>query len=228
MTAGARSLLLDGLQRREAALPDLHGLETEMASVRAILGRDVHGGFNASPACLLCAALVVCTARLGTAATDRICALAAAAEMIWRAILAQRCEVIGGSTPDIIQILGNDLVLARALHVYTSDGDLEVMAAIANGAAVLCEGLAGELQPDLDVDAADARIAEYLAACARVGAAAGGLEPGQTAALARFAWELGFAFAGRGPAPVPHGDWLDRSPELGILARAAAEARRGG
>ncbi|MBW3624792.1 MAG: hypothetical protein KY468_15415 [Armatimonadetes bacterium] len=104
---------------------------------------------------------------------DRLIPLAAGVEMIYHALTVQQSALHPGEAADLFGILSQDLVLSRALDLYTRDGDPRVMDAVSRGAAHLCEALmadhAGEpLAVSLGC------LCRFHEECARIGAAASG------------------------------------------------------
>ncbi len=119
---------------------------------------------------LLRAGLVIAAAE-GKCGEDRLIPLAAGVEMIYHALTHQQTAVKEGQAADLFGILSHDLVLARALDLYTSDGDCRVMDAVSRGASHLCEALMAERIGEVE-DVAIRHLAEFHAECGRVGAAA--------------------------------------------------------
>jgi hypothetical protein len=128
------------------------------------------------------AALVLASATEGDAPTARWVPLAAGMEMIYFSLAAQHEAVSASASADLFGLLSHDLLLARALDLYTRDGDCRVMEAVSQGAASLCESLMKEHCPDLSTESTR-RIAPYLRACIRVGAGVGNVSSAAEAGM---------------------------------------------
>ncbi len=206
-------LLLTTAERRFSPPPFL---TPALEPVREFLTEELSGAEGPlEDAHLLRPSLVLLWAGLGELPKASLTELAAATEMIHHAMLAQRGCLRLQASRNVFGILSNDLVLARALSIYTAHGDLGVMESIASGSIALCEALLEEMQPLPDVRRLVDRLGAYCGACCEVGAGLGRLAPPQIDEARRFGHALVQGALGQPGARHP------RVP----LARSATQQR---
>lgn len=124
------------------------------------------------------AGLVLAAAWEGEERLERLIPLAAGMEMIYYALTMQQSAVRPGEPADLFGILSHDLVLARALDLYATDGDARLMEAVSQGSSRLCEALMAD-RSEANGEAAEHYLARFHAACVKVGAAAAKLKEEQ-------------------------------------------------
>lgn len=102
--------------------------------------------------------------------------LAGGTEMIFWALIAQRNRFFDGEG-DFYHLLMNDLVLAQALNIFTTDGDPRIMNAVAEGSSALCEALIAEVPASSQTPLCRRHLARFYQSCLQVGGEAWGLAP---------------------------------------------------
>jgi hypothetical protein len=117
---------------------------------------------------LLHAALVLSAAEPGRSSLDRLIPLAAGAQMVHDALISQQASVQPDAPPDFFGILSHDLILARALDLFTRDGHSQATEAISSGSIRLCEALLADRTGE-SAALTTRLLSEFYAACVRIG-----------------------------------------------------------
>ena len=160
------------LEERERDFRAPEPLLPHLESVRAFL-REELAETPAAEMSLARAGLTLAAAWEGDFSPPRLIPLAAGVEMIYSALTVQQSALRPGDAVDLFGILSQDLVLARALDLYTTDGNPRVMDAVSRGASRLCEALMAERSGESAAATAHL-LGDFHGACARVGSAASG------------------------------------------------------
>jgi hypothetical protein len=192
----------DLLAERERGFRPPEPLRPLLEGVRDFLREELSEG-SAEGMTLARAGLVTAAAGTDTVPPERLIPLAAGVEMIHHALTVQQTALRPDDGVDLFGILSQDLVLARALDLFTADGSPRVMEAVSRGAASLCEALMSERAGE-PVSNAVKYLGGFHAACARVGiAAAGGDEAREKDAARRVKELFQFSFGTAKETPSP-------------------------
>lgn len=135
---------------------------------------------------------------------ERWVPLAAGVEMIYHALTVQQTALHPHEGADLFGILSQDLVLARALDLYATDGNPRVMEAVSRGAARLCEAFMAERAGE-SKETVIRCLGDFHVECAGMGAASRGRGDEQernAADRVREAFHLSFGSGKESSAPA--------------------------
>lgn len=198
-------------------------VEADMQAVNRVIHEQIQSGVPTIPAMgaylinaggkRLRPIILLLAARMGGERGPRPIPLAAVVEFIHSATLLHD-DVVDGSElrrnhATANQLWGNaaavlvgDFLYARSFEMMVEDGDMRIMATMAEATSVISQGEVAQLEnaddPDLDAEAyftvIAAKTAKLFEAAARIGAIVNAMEPEQESALARYGSLVGVAF----------------------------------
>ncbi|MCX6621455.1 MAG: polyprenyl synthetase family protein [Acidobacteria bacterium] len=157
--------------------------------------------------------LLLLSAHLVAPVSDSAIRLAGVVEMIHAATLVHD-DVIdiaqtrrGRPSPNVVwgnhtSVLAGDWLYMQAFQIAQRERDFDILGILISLTQMMVEGELLQLErlgriniSEVDyLDMVDRKTASLFSACARLGAMAGGAEPGLVARLGEFAWNLGMAF----------------------------------